>query len=336
MSITTKRSFWCDDLKGKREPSECPIKGCKNDSVPICEEHGLEIHKRTFVYYNGGTLQDKCEARLRNFLPDGREFLETWILRNKNKAETHRLGSENSEDALTWNVFGELHRCGLIHLAYNFFTGEGVGTGQVKLFLWGLELDFVGNKAKPCESLEEVRRELEKGIKRFLTEPDIMLLGPNELILIEAKFTSGNPVCIEGTDCADEKPKSRDSLIQRYIENNKLWEPVLCRQDVGEKVHSQLLRMIVFASTMAQIMDKQQWKVINLVSRTRWDNCAHSKGYDHRDPTEFIPTRVRDHFQFSYWEHLYKETLASDPRTAEIAEYMQRKSANLSKAFKFS
>src|SRR5439155_17086288 len=80
-----------------------------------------------------------------------------------------------TEEATALKLFQdscELHRCGLIHLAYNFFTGEDVGTGQVKLFLWGLELDFDGNKAKPCECLEEVRKELEKGIKRFLTEPD--------------------------------------------------------------------------------------------------------------------------------------------------------------------
>ena len=76
--------------------------------------------------------------------------------------------------------------------------------------------------------------------------------------------------------------------------------------------------MIVFASTMAQMMDKQQWKALNLVSRTQWDNCGHSKGYDHRDPTEFIPARVRDHFQFSYWEQLYKAILASDPSCRSI------------------
>jgi hypothetical protein len=336
MNITTKRSFWSDDLKSERGPSECPIKSCKNKSARICEEHGLEIHKRTFVYYNGDGQQDKCEASLRNFLPGGREFLEAWILHNENKAETHRLGSENSEDALTWNVFGELHRRRLLHVAYNFLTGEEVGIGQVKLFLWGLDIDFERNKAIPCEYLKKVREKLEKGIKRFLTEPDVVLLGPNQLVLIEAKFTSGNTLCVDGEDAVGEKPKSREGLIKRYIENNDFWQPVLSRQDVGERIHSQLLRMIIFASTMAQMMNKQQWKLVNLVSRTQWDKCGPRKGTDFRDPTEFIPARVRDHFQFLYWEQLYKAILASELLTDDITEYMQRKSANLSKAFTFS
>jgi hypothetical protein len=319
MNILTKSSFWLDDLKGTRASlDECPIKGCKaepviqNETKKICDQHGLEIHKHTFVYYNGDNPAAEREARLRNFLPGGRSFLAAHILDNKNKAESHRLGSENSEDALTWNIFGELHRRGLIHLAYNFLTGENVEAGQVKLFLWGLEIDFVGNTANFWNCLEKVRKELEKGIKRFLTEPDIMLLGPSNLVLVEAKFTSGNAVCVEGEDVEDEKPKSRDGLIQRYIENNKLWQPVLCSQDVGEKIHSQLLRMIVFASAIAH-MNNLQWKVVNLVSQTQWKECARRKGSDFDDPTEFIPQKVRDRFQFLCWEELYTAILANQP-----------------------
>jgi hypothetical protein len=277
-----------------------------------------------------------AKARLRNFLPGGRSFLASHILDNNNKAESHRLGSENSEDALSWNVFGELCRRGLIHLAYNFLTGENIEAAQVKLFLWGLNIEFLGDKAEFWACLETVRTELEKDIKQFRTEPDIMLLGPNKLVVIEAKFTSGNTVCVEDEDedAVGEKPKSRDGLIRRYIENNKLWLPVLCRQDLGEKVHSQLLRMIVFASTMAQMNDLD-WKVVNLVSLTQWKNGGTRcrKGCDFENPREFIPAKVRDHFQFLSWEELYNAILANEPRATEIAEYLQRKTAHLSKAF---
>ena len=116
----------------------------------------------------------------------------------------------------------------------------------------------------------------------------------------------------------------------------RLWQPVLCRQDVGEKVHSQLLRLIVFASTMAQMNDLD-WKVVNLVSRTQWKNggTRWRKGYDFENPREFIPQTVRDHFQFLSWEELYNAILAKEPRATEIAEYMQKKTANLSRAFDF-
>jgi restriction endonuclease-like protein len=335
MNITTTSSFWREDLKHERGPKECPINGCNNKSIDICDEHGPEVHRKTFVYYNGITAHERCQARLRNFLPGGRDFLQDCILQNKKKAETHRLGSENSEDALTWNVFGEIHRRGLLHLPYAFLTGEDAEAGQVKLFLWGLEIDFASNSAIPCECLKKVREDLEKGIRRFLTEPDIMLLGPSQLVLIEAKFTSGNTVCVDGKDADGEKPRSREALIQRYIEKNTLWQPVLCREDVGEKVLSQLLRMIVFASTMAQML-KKEWKLVNLVSRTQWENHARNAAYDYQDPTDCIPANVQDHFQFLYWEQLYDAVLARDPRAREIAEYMRRKSANLSRAFKLS
>jgi Restriction Endonuclease associating with ARP len=338
MNIQTTRSFWWNDLKSERGPKECPVKGCENKSADICEEHGLKIHRTTFVYFNGISPQERCRAQLRNFLLGGRGFLRDHILQNRNKAETHRLGNEKSEDALTWNVFGELHRRGLLHLAYAYVTGENAGPGQVRLFLWGLEIDFAGNNAIQCQYLTEVRKNLEHGVRRFFTEPDVMLLGPDRLVLIEAKFTSGNTVCVDGKDADGEKPRSRDGLIRTYIEENKLWQPVLCRQDLDEKVHSQLLRMIVFASTMAQMM-KKGWKVVNLVSRTQWEQWherAQATGYDYRDPTECIPSRVRGHFQFLYWEDLFRAILANDDRVAEIAEYMRRKSANLAPAFKFS
>lgn len=342
MNITTTTSFWLDDLEKDRSPSDCPIKGCGTSfirpnakNIPCCEKHGLEVHANTFVYYNGENSAAKSQARLRNFLPGGTQFLAKHILGNKNKAESHRLGSENSEDALSWNVFGELHRRKLIHLAYNYFTGENIGAGGVRLFLWGLQIDFVGDKAEPWVCLKEIRDELERGVNSFLTEPDIMLLGPDRLVVIEAKLTSGNPICVEGDDVEGKKPTTRSGLIQRYIAGNKLWQPLLCDQDVSEeKVHSQLLRMIIFASTMAQRLSVD-WKLVNLVSRTQWAKVGtrRRKGYDFSDPGAFIPTKVRGHFQFSSWEELYTGILFRDPRATDIAEYMQNKTVNLSKAF---
>lgn len=347
MIITANASFGLDDLTIERGPHGCPVIGCKNESIKhraegsrkefyFCEEHGLKIHNRTFVYYNGDSPEDRRKARLRNFLPHGRDFVDKHILGNPAKAESHRLGAENSEDALTWNIFGELHRRGQLHLVYNLLTGETATSGQVTLFLWGLKIDFDAGKAEFWQQLKDIRDELEKGIKRFHTEPDIILLGPSKLIVIEAKFTSGNPVCVEGADADDEKPKSRLGLIQRYIENNKLWRsPVLCGRDVGEKVHSQLLRMIVFGGTLAQ-MSNLDWKIVNLVSRTQWNQGRprKTKGYDFENPTAFIPEKVRDRFRFLYWEELYDLILSKESHLEEVANYMQKKTANLSKAFR--
>jgi hypothetical protein len=345
LGIISTDTFDLDALTSERAADACPVIGCKRKPIYhatkgflYCADHGLEIHRNTFIYYNGETNEEKRQARLRNFLPFLQEFAKTsHLLDNKHKAESHRLGAENSEDALTYNILGGLHCRGHLPKLFEWLTGEATAANQLKLFLWGLEIDIATNSLIPWQPLLNVRGVLEKGIHRFLTEPDIVILGPKHLVFIEAKFTSGNPLCIDGLDCEHEKPKSRAALIKRYIENNTLWKPaVLSKLDVGEKVHSQLLRMIVFASTIAPRIDPGiDWLVVNLVSETQWKNHKHAerKGYDFEEPSSAIPGNVRDRLKFLYWEQLYREVLSGIPDLQDVQQYFQKKTANLEKAF---
>jgi hypothetical protein len=318
--------------------------GCKSKPIRhtakgflLCSEHGVRIHRNTFVYYNGDDRESRRQSRLRNFLPSLRQFGNaSGLLDNKHKAESHRLGAENSEDALTFNIFASFCRGGYLPRVYDWLTGETTTSDQIKLFLWGLEIDLDRNLLIPWQPLLDVRGVLEKGIHRFLTEPDIVLLGPTHLVCIEAKFTSGNPLCIDGVDREHEKPKSRAALIGRYIEKNTVWNPaVLSKLDVGEKVHSQLLRMIVFASTITQRIDQGlNWMVVNLVSRTQWETRGLCAGYDFKDPSLAIPAKVSKHFKFCYWEQLFADVFAGIPQLQEVQTYFQKKTANLERAFK--
>lgn len=189
----------------------------------------------------------------------------------------------------------------------------------------------------------KVRKCLEKGIKAFFTEPDIMILGPNHLVCIEAKFTSGNPIVLKGKpDKEGEKPNSRDGLIERYILGNKLWHrPAITPEELGEKIHSQILRMIVFTSTMAQQpeLEGRDWIVANLVSKTQWDKAKTKlhKDNDFTDPTPSIPASVRNNFRFISWEdNIYEKVLKNDSALVELSSYMKNKTANLQEAFKLS
>jgi len=103
MTIIADTSFGTDNLTSLK-PNACPVKECNEEptqigKLKVCPKHGLEIHKSTFVYYNGEGLEDKKKSRLRNILPFGRDFVAKHILDNPHKAESYRLGSENSEDA---------------------------------------------------------------------------------------------------------------------------------------------------------------------------------------------------------------------------------------------
>lgn len=346
MTITKNASFGIDDLKSQMPIKGCPVKGCNEKPIhvrkfPVCPTHGLEIHPSTYIYYNGESPDEKKQARLRNFLPFGRKFIADKILGNRDKAESDRLGSENSEDALTWNIFGGLLYYKRLHHIYRNMTGEHASPDELKLYLWGLEIDFNARQAKPWDRLLDVRHKLEPDIKHFHTEPDIMILGPTHLVCIEAKFTSGNPIALNKNEVANdgEKPKSRNGIIKRYVRpiqiNDKLLHPVIQPEQLDDKVHSQLLRMIIFTSFMAQL-EGRHWIVANLVSKTQWGKKKTSSGYDFTDPTPSIPACVRNNFSFIFWEDVIYKVLKQDPALVELSEYMENKTANLEKAFKIS
>lgn len=345
MPITTDASFGINDLNSHRRIDACPVNECDEEptqigKLKICFKHGLEIHRSTYVYYNGDNAPEKKKARLRNFLSFRRDYVQTHILNNKHKAESHRLGSENSEDSLSWNIFAGLLHYERLHRVYNYITGETASHNNIELFLWGLKIDLNDDQhPNPWKPLSGVRNALEprKEIRRFRTEPDIMILGPSHLVCIEAKFTSGNPIAINKYVAAGHKPKSKDALIERYIQRNKIWNPPLIKQldvEEQEKVHSQLLRMLVFTSTIAQLVDRPNWIVANLVSNTQWRNRKNSREYDFNDPTHSIPTCVRSNFRFISWEDdIYKNILKNDSALDVLSKYMENKTANLKKAF---
>ena len=88
--------FGIDKLTSQSTENKCPVRDCKEKTDPsgkflICPKHGLEIHKSTFVYYNGNSHEDKKKARLRNILPFGRNFAAKHILDSLHKAESYRL-----------------------------------------------------------------------------------------------------------------------------------------------------------------------------------------------------------------------------------------------------
>src|SRR5438105_4929483 len=106
--------------------ARCPVVGCSaklsfvlqgKNQLPYCCEHGLRLHSKTFVYWNGPTRAD--QARLRNFRFQP-ELAREVILNSSQKAESHRLGHEMSEDALSWNVFVAIAAAEKLRVAARF------------------------------------------------------------------------------------------------------------------------------------------------------------------------------------------------------------------------
>jgi hypothetical protein len=334
------------DLKAK-----CPVRGCARAPVEynrlrLCLTHGLELHpsSETFVYFNGGTDEDKTRARLRNILWD-KDFMKHHVLDSPHKAETHRLGYENSEDALSWNVFVALRDAGKLPAAAQCLApGHQVrGNSVPELYLWGNKIDIEAGSFKPFRHLEQARSYFEPGVQKYLTEPDIMLVTNELIICIEAKFTSGNPLAQPKTPVSSddrEKPKDRDGLIEKYA---RRW-PDSCRyldHNALKTVplHSQLFRNIIFASWMAEQTDRR-WHVVNLASSAQWrkrrNASAQEKNYDFDDPSpvikQYLKPQFKDHFSFCTWEALH-ETIIRSGGLVHLSTYLEKKTAHLEPAF---
>lgn len=223
-------SFFRNDLQRIRlQQGKCPIKNCvvniqhhqapfkqyKGEMIylPFCPEHGIRMHKNTFVYYNGPSEEDLVTATKRNLMFHTQYYVANF-LNKSNKAESHRLCYESSEDAVTYNVFTELLSDGrALKKLVRYITRKEISE-DVELYLWGVKIDLKNNKLTrydPLSPLSKVRKHLEFDIKNFKTGPDIMLIVQKKiLICIEAKFGSKNPVAEP-----KEEEKRRETQKQR-------------------------------------------------------------------------------------------------------------------------
>jgi hypothetical protein len=302
---------------------------------PWCPEHGIRLHAGTFVYWNGSGTQDS--SRLRNFMVR-RDLAKTIALESGAKAESHRLGYEMSEDALSWNVFVSLAVAGKLRDAVKFLTGRSLRT-EPDLYLWGKRIDVHGAEKGTFEPLTRVRHLLEASVRNFNTEPDIMLVVKGEIVIcIEAKFGSGNSLAHEALLKDGEKPTSRAGLVERYLgmSERPSTRAAIQSGSIGTRLHSQLFRNIVFASEMAV----KEWHVVNLVSGTQHRFGKESARSSYADPTSdvrgYLSPESQSCFTYRTWEDLHAKLIKGKPELRDLDGYMRNKSAHFRPAFELS
>ncbi len=330
---------------GQLQLGSCPVSGCSAPlgkapsqwgEMPYCPVHRIRIHARTrtFVYYNGRDETSKRNAALRNILFE-RDYFKEHILGNPAKAETHRICHETSEDAWTWNVLSRLASGGKLPTLLSTLTNLSL-KNEPELYLWGLKIRL-RDSSKPTlfQWLKSARDTFEKDIRKFKTEPDIMLYVPGQLLLlVEAKFTSGNTIASASVsdDVTGEKPKSRKRILERYTPTLLPRNALLAPSSSGP-FYSQLYRNLVFAIYMADKLGVR-WGLVNLVCKRQFDQGQNKVQF--QDPTQCIngllPERPRGQFLFYSWERLYADHVAKATELRDLAEYMYNKSANGVKA----
>jgi len=251
-------------------------------------------------------------------------LLATRIVGHPFKYESHRLGSERSEDMLSFNVFRSLQEAGCLSRLAGWITGDTIAV-EPFLFLWGLSLS--DESLEPWDLLIDARKRFESNlpVKRPLTEPDIGLYLPGRyIILIEAKFTSANTVYEKGPR-KDAQSLTLDELLEIYHDPGLKvldYEAAHSRR----RIHYQLWRNMVFSEWMAKAdHPKTRAFHVNLVRA----------GYEEASAAEFhrlVTPGFMDRFQRITWEQIYRMSV-SDGRLPRLCRYMETKTAGLIRAF---
>ena len=299
----------------------CYVRGCteilrrvtREQPGEVCPSHGIFLHcsrnKGTYTY---------ADAR-RNLIVDG-DLVAKRIIGHPFKHEA-RFENENSEDALTWNVFRSLQRTGRLHEIARLITGQELDD-EPRLYLWGLSLS--DDSFTPWSLLIQARERFESRLPvvRPLTEPDIALHLPGRyLILIEAKFTSVNPTYVDGPR-KDETSLTKTELIAIY-QDRQLDLLDIERARSAAFVHYQLWRNFIFAGWMA-LGGGESAYLGNLTRNAREDeSCAAF--------SRLIQPANADRFRHFLWEDVFR-CGAKDLRLATMRRYLQTKTAYLARA----
>jgi hypothetical protein len=233
---------------------ECPVKGCiekverqrevfKREERYKCPKHNIYISPSTFEY----------QSELDNLLWKDKADLSLFKRIKKVKRES-RIARDNSEDAVTWNVFRFLERKCLIEEFLNVLVGKASKSSEV--IYWS----FSQKEDDSWSELNKARAKFGEEIKRS-SEPDIIISTDNTLYFIEAKLTAGNETVPSNTRNSKKYETGGDKWFLKVFKSH--YKTVA----IAEKKY-ELLRFWLLGTWMAKQQDLDFY-LVNLVLSER-------------------------------------------------------------------
>jgi len=233
---------------------ECPVKGCiekverqrevfKREERFKCPKHNIYISPTTFEY----------QRELDNLLWKDKDDVDLFKKIKTVKRES-RIARDNSEDAVTWNVFRFLERNNLVGPILGSIINSTLKTPEI--IYWS----YCQKENTGWSELNKAREEFGEEIKRS-SEPDIIVKTDNALLFIEAKLTAGN-----------ETSPSDMSNSKKYETGGDNWFSKVFKSDyktvaIVEKKY-ELLRFWLLGTWMANQRDLEFY-LVNLVLSER-------------------------------------------------------------------
>jgi len=235
---------------------ECPVRNC-DEKVPRqrkvfrrqeqfkCPKHGIYISPSTFEY------QDELD----NILWQAPDDLDLFRQVKSVKRES-RIGRDNSEDAVTWNVFRFLQKAKLLpELLMKLFGSPG---RICEPMFWG----YSEQEEDVWSSLHQARHTFETKAK-LGSEPDLIVSCDKTLYFIEAKLASGN-----NTSLTSKNPH----IKEKFLNGGNRWYSKVFDADfetvaIMQKKY-ELLRFWLLGTWIASALDLDFF-LVNLVLSER-------------------------------------------------------------------
>ena len=284
----------------------CPVKNCLREVARQkrrflredrfkCPDHNIYISRSTFEYAN----------ELDNLLwkdADDLAFLE----KIKAVKRESRMARDNSEDAVSWNIFRFLEKTNSLGQVIAPLIGTSLESPEV--MYWSYSQTEKANWSK----LNRARIEFGETINRG-SEPDLIVLAKNALLFIEAKVTAPN----------NTVPSDKNNL-KKYQTGGANWFSKAFRSNyhtiaIDQKKY-ELMRLWLLGSWIAH-QRNLDFHLINLTLAQREKRIEPVfKEHLHETPQrKFI--RIT-------WEDIYRQVRAhtpSGPERQTMLEYFQNK-----------
>ncbi len=294
---------------------ECPVTGCnqivnrqRNHFRCLeefkCQTHGIYISPSTFEYSN----------RLDNILWKDKQDIE--LLNNicNVKRESYRLARDNSEDAVTWNVFRYLEKYSLKRLLSEI---AGYAIEDPEIIYWS----YCQPEKALWSKLQRARLEFETNPNKG-SEPDLIVRANNALFFIEAKVNANNITV----------PSSNNPQVEaRYAKGGDNWYSQVFNSSYREVSFTakkyELMRFWLLGSWIAHHLNINFF-LVNLVPEQKEQNIATTFS-KYIVPAEITGNQGRV-FRKLTWENVYN-VIALDcqtiPEKKIVLQYLKNKSA---------
>lgn len=219
-----------------------------------------------------------------------------------------RIARDNSEDALTWNVFRFLEKENMLQNYLSRFSN--IEEKEPEIMYWSFSQSEQTVWSKLFQARQEFERNPSKG-----SEPDLIIQTDKTLFIIEAKLNASNTTV----------PSSKDSLVEeKYVNAGFKWYQNVFTSDFETLAVNcrkyELLRFWLLGSWIAHHQDRK-FILINLVpSEREKDIEAQFKKHIHEDSNRtFLRTTWEDTCKF------IQETAKANNQKELVLKYFRNK-----------